>query len=65
MALAMAAHRPTRERITLETRKGFQDVIRAQTARKVAQEDLDLSREQLSVLLAQMNEGRASVERAL
>ena len=51
----------TRERITLDTRKTYQDVKRAETGRNVAREDLELSREQLSVLLAQMNEGRAAV----
>ena len=51
----------TRERITLDTRKTYQDVKRAETGRNVAREDLELSREQLSVLLAQMNEGRAAL----
>jgi outer membrane protein TolC len=51
----------TRERIALDTRKGFQDVQRAETARNVAREDLELAREQLSVLLAQMNEGRTGL----
>jgi outer membrane protein TolC len=51
----------TRERITLDTRKSFQDVRRAETARNVAREDLELAREQVSVLLAQMNEGRAAL----
>jgi outer membrane protein TolC len=51
----------TRERIRLETRKSFQDVKRAQTGREVAKADLDLTREQLSVSLAQFEEGRATL----
>ncbi|HLJ16556.1 MAG TPA: TolC family protein [Bryobacteraceae bacterium] len=48
----------TRGRITADTRKSYQDVRRAETARNVAQADLDLAREQVSVDLAQMQEGR-------
>jgi outer membrane protein TolC len=51
----------TRDRITLETRKGFQDVKRAQTARDVAKMDLDLTRKQISIVLSQMEEGRAGL----
>lgn len=51
----------TRERIALDTRKNYQDMQRAETARSVSREDLELAREQLSVLLAQMNEGKASL----
>ncbi len=50
-----------RDRITVETRKSFQDIRRTRLVRDVAKQDLDLSREQLSVLLAQMEEGRASM----
>ncbi len=51
----------TRDRITMETRKGFQDVRRAQTSRDMAKMDLDLTRKQISILLSQMEEGRASL----
>ena len=48
-----------RNQIMLETRKNYLDVKRCETARDVAKLDLELAREQLSVLLAQMGEGRA------
>jgi hypothetical protein len=51
----------TRDRIALDTRKAFQDVKRAESGREVAKLDLDLTREQLSILLAQMDEGRATL----
>jgi outer membrane protein TolC len=51
----------TRDRITMETRKGFQDVKRAQTARDMAKMDLDLTRKQISIVLSQMEEGRAGL----
>jgi outer membrane protein TolC len=51
-----------RDRITVETRKSFADIRRAQLVRELAKQELDLSREQLSVLLAQMEEGRASLQ---
>jgi outer membrane protein len=51
----------TRDRIAVETRKAFKDIHRAQLVRDVARGDLDLTREQLSVTLAQMNEGRAAL----
>jgi outer membrane protein len=51
----------TRERITLDTRKSYQDVRRAETARNVAREDLELAREQVRILLSQMEEGRSSL----
>lgn len=50
-----------RNRISLDTRKSFQDLHKAETARDVARLDLEVQREQVSILLAQMNEGRASV----
>lgn len=49
----------TRNRITVDTRRGYQEVRKAETAREVARLDLTLAREQLSALLAQMEEGRA------
>jgi outer membrane protein TolC len=48
----------TRAQIAGNLRKAFQDVRRADAARELARADLDLAREQLSVDLAQMEEGR-------
>ena len=50
-----------RDRITLDTRKAFGDIRNAQISREVAKADLDVAREQLSVLLAQFEEGRATL----
>ncbi len=49
-----------RNRAALEARKSYQDVQRAETARDVAKLDLDVAREQVSVLLTQFDEGRAT-----
>ena len=51
-----------RNKITLDTRQSYREVHRAETARDVARLDLDVAREQLSILLAQMQEGRAGVQ---
>jgi outer membrane protein TolC len=51
-----------RDRITLDTRKAFQDLRRAESARDLAKLDLEVTREQLTVSLAQSDEGRASVK---
>jgi outer membrane protein len=48
----------TRNRITLDTRQGLRDLRQAESAREVARLDLELAREQVSVLLAQLQEGR-------
>ena len=48
----------TRGRIAGELHRAFQDVRRAEAARELARADLDLAREQISVDLAQMEEGR-------
>ena len=50
----------TRSRIALNTRKGYRDLHRAEAARNVAKLDLEVARDQLSVLLAQSDEGKAS-----
>lgn len=50
-----------RNRIALEIHQSFQDIRKAETSRDVSRVDLDLARESLSVLLAQMGEGRASL----
>jgi outer membrane protein len=48
----------TRTRITADLRRAYQEVRRADSARDVARAELDLAREQLSVDLAQYDEGR-------
>lgn len=48
----------TRSRVAADARKSFQNVHRMETARDVAKLDLDVAREQISVLLAQFEEGR-------
>jgi len=50
-----------RNRIMLDLHQSYQDIHKADAARELAQADLDLARSQLSVILAQMNEGRASL----
>lgn len=50
-----------RNRITLDVHQGFQDLIKANVSNQLAKAEVDLAHEQLSVLLAQMNEGRASL----
>jgi outer membrane protein len=51
-----------RNRITLEARQSYQAVHRAGTARDVARLDLEVARDQVSMRLAQLNEGRASLQ---
>jgi outer membrane protein len=53
----------TRNRIVLETEKNYQDLKKAQGASEVAKLDLDYAREQVSVLLAQLDEGRTPRQR--
>ncbi|HEX8984236.1 MAG TPA: TolC family protein [Bryobacteraceae bacterium] len=53
--------RTARGRIASDTGRAFQDMRRAEAARDVARLDLEVSREQVSVLLAQMQEGRAAL----
>ncbi|MGI8990156.1 MAG: TolC family protein [Bryobacteraceae bacterium] len=50
-----------RNRISLDIHKNYQDIERAEMARSVAKADLDLARGSLSITLAQMQEGRASL----
>ena len=50
-----------RNKIILDLHQSYQDIQKTDIARQLAQADLDLARTQLSVLLAQMNEGRASL----
>lgn len=49
-----------RNRTLVETRKTFQDVRRAESARDVAKLDLEVAREQVRVLLDQLEEGRST-----
>jgi len=49
-----------RNRIQLDTQKSYQDLQKANAAENVARLDLDYAREQVSVLLAQLGEGRAT-----
>ena len=51
----------TRARITADLRKGFLEVKRAESSRDYAREDLDVAREQVSVNLAQNDEGRLPI----
>ena len=53
----------TRNRIELDTQKSYQELQKAQSAGEVARLDLDYAREQVSVLLAQLGEGRALQQR--
>jgi outer membrane protein TolC len=50
-----------KNRIALDVHQSYQEVEKTDIARQLAQADLDLTRSQLSVLLAQMSEGRASL----
>jgi outer membrane protein len=53
----------TRNRIELDTQKSFAELRKAQAASEVARLDLDYTREQVSVLLAQLSEGRATQQK--
>lgn len=51
----------TRNRITTDIQQSYRDVKKSDTSAQVAQLDLDVAREQVSVLLSQMQEGRATL----
>jgi len=51
----------TRDRITSDIQQGFRDERKATNAADVARMDLEVTREQLSVTLEQMQEGRATL----
>jgi len=51
-----------RNRIALDVHREYQDVARANMTNQVAKAELDLAHAQLSVLLAQLNEGRATLK---
>jgi outer membrane protein TolC len=50
-----------RRRLETDARRAWQKVRDAEAARELARMDLDLAREQVSVILAQVEEGRASL----
>lgn len=50
-----------RGKIALETQRRWRDLATAESARQLARLDLDVAREQLSVQLARMEEGRATL----
>jgi outer membrane protein TolC len=51
----------SRNRLTSDLRQSFRDVKKAETAAEIAGLDLEVAREQLSVDLARMQEGRATL----
>lgn len=53
----------TRNQISLNTRRSYQQWKKSEGARSIAQMQLELAREDLSVLIAQMTEGRAPISR--
>ncbi|HTQ54040.1 MAG TPA: TolC family protein [Bryobacteraceae bacterium] len=53
----------TRNRITADTRQSYRDVRKTEEARDVARLDLDVAREQVSVNLALLGEGRILLSR--
>lgn len=50
-----------RNRVRLDARRAWQDAANAQTLREAARLDLEAAREQVSVLMAQFAEGRATL----
>lgn len=52
----------SRNRISLDTRQSFRSIQKAERAREVARQDLDLARDELSLLLTRMGEGRATLK---
>ncbi len=52
-------YRVLRQRIDLDTRRAYDDAQLAQTALEIARADLDTARDNVSVVLAQMQEGRS------
>ncbi len=50
-----------RNRIMLDVHQSYQEIQKADIGKQLAQADLDLARSQLSVVLEQMNEGRATL----
>jgi outer membrane protein len=50
-----------RNKIILDVHQSYQEVAKANLAGQLAKAEVDLAHSQLSILLAQMNEGRASL----
>ena len=50
----------TRNRIELDVQKNYHEMQKATSAHEVARLDLDYARQQVSVLLAQLEEGRST-----
>jgi len=57
----LAEMQAARNRISLGIHQSYLDIRKADIGRELAQADLDLARSQLSIVLAQMSEGRASL----
>jgi outer membrane protein len=53
----------TRNRIQLETQRNYQEMQKASRGRDVARLDLDYAREQVTVLLSQLEEGRTTQQK--
>lgn len=53
----------TRNQVTLNARRGFLEIRKAESARELAREQLELARDDLSVLITQMGEGRVPFSR--
>jgi outer membrane protein TolC len=53
--------RTARGRIAADARRAYEEMRRAASAQDVARLDLEVAREQVSILLAQMQEGRATL----
>jgi outer membrane protein len=53
----------TRNQVTLNARRGFLELRKAESARELAREQLELARDDLSVLISQMTEGRVLLSR--
>jgi outer membrane protein TolC len=53
--------RTARSRVAADTRKSYEEVRQAEMAQKIAKMDLDVARDQVSLLLAQMEEGKAAM----
>jgi outer membrane protein TolC len=51
-----------RNRISLQVHQCYQEIRKADTAKEVSQADLEVTRESLTILLAQMSEGRISLK---
>jgi outer membrane protein TolC len=52
----------TRSRVTEDARESYRELKKAETTAEIARLDLELARENVGILLARMNEGRASLE---